>query len=214
METGSDNGNDWRPELAAVSGAMPSEPEQRGFDACDRARACPSVRLHFPMVAVLGASFCDGVNRRRRPERHESYARANGKTPKRRERPAARAGRNFLRNAVRAKAPPPHPRPRPQRPPLSQAPRFPGGGSRLQLLHRAPPLLREQANTPPNSLRGRGARRTPSFGPTRRRASITCREPAITGTPATARICARLTRAPPAIALPGTASARPGTPSQ
>ena len=72
METGSDNGNDWRPELAAVSGAMPCEPEQRGFDACDRARACPSVRLHFPMVAVLGASFCDGVNRRRRPKRHET----------------------------------------------------------------------------------------------------------------------------------------------
>ena len=98
---------------------------------------------------------------------------------------------------------------RPPRPPLSQALCSHGGSSRLPLLQRARPLLREQANTPPNSRRVRGARRTPSFGPTRRLASITTREPGISGTPATARICARLTRAPPAIALRGTASVRP-----
>jgi hypothetical protein len=72
METGSDNGNDWRPELAAVSGAVPCEPEQPRVDPCGPARAYLSVRLHFPMVAVVGASFCDGVKRRHRPKRHES----------------------------------------------------------------------------------------------------------------------------------------------
>jgi hypothetical protein len=74
METGSDNGIDRGPELAAVPGAMPYEPEQLRFDACvcATARAYHSVRLPFPMVAVVGASFCDGVKRRRRPKRHET----------------------------------------------------------------------------------------------------------------------------------------------
>ena len=70
METGSDHGSDRRPELAAVSGAMPYEPGEPRFDAC--VCACPSVRLPFPMVAALGASFCNGVKRRRRPKRHEA----------------------------------------------------------------------------------------------------------------------------------------------
>jgi hypothetical protein len=72
METGSDNGNDWRPELAAVSGAMPYEPDKPRFDACASARAHLSVRLPFPMVATHSASFCNGVKRRRRPKRHET----------------------------------------------------------------------------------------------------------------------------------------------
>jgi hypothetical protein len=72
MEAGSDNRNDWRAELAAVSGAMPYEPGQPRFDSCVRANARPSVRLPFPMVAALGASFCNGVKRRRRPKRHET----------------------------------------------------------------------------------------------------------------------------------------------
>ncbi len=104
----------------------------------------------------------------------------------------------------------PAPAARPQRPPLSQVLCSHGGSSRLQLLHRARPLRREQANTRPNSQRVRGARRTPSCGPTPRLASITTLEPAITGTPAGARICARLTRAPPDIARRRTANVRPG----
>jgi hypothetical protein len=71
METGSDNGSDWRPELAAVPGEMPYEPGQLRFDARVCARASPAVRLTFPMVAAVGASFCDGVKRQRRPKRHE-----------------------------------------------------------------------------------------------------------------------------------------------
>jgi hypothetical protein len=67
METGSDNGNDWRPDLASVSDGMPYEPDQPRFDASARR----SVRIPFPMVATLGASFCNGVKRRRRPKRHE-----------------------------------------------------------------------------------------------------------------------------------------------
>jgi hypothetical protein len=70
METGSDYGSDWRAELAAVSGAMPYEPGQPRFDGC--VRAYLSVGLPFSMVAALGASFCNGVKRRRRPKRHET----------------------------------------------------------------------------------------------------------------------------------------------
>ena len=69
METGSDNGSDWGAKLAAVSGAMPYEPDQPRFDACVRASACHSVWLPFSMVATLGANFCDGVKRRRWPKR-------------------------------------------------------------------------------------------------------------------------------------------------
>ena len=74
METGSDNGSDWGAKLAAVSGAMPYEPDQLRFDpcVCASARAYHSVRLPLPMVAVVGASFCNGVKRRRRPKRHET----------------------------------------------------------------------------------------------------------------------------------------------
>src|ERR1700729_364094 len=72
METGSDNGSHWGAKLAAVSGAMPYEPDQPRFDVCASARAYHSVRLPFPMVAVVGASFCEGVKRRRRPKRHET----------------------------------------------------------------------------------------------------------------------------------------------
>jgi hypothetical protein len=70
METGSVHGSDRRPELAAVSGAMPDEPSEPRFDAC--VYAYPSVRFTLPMVAALGASFCDHVKRRRRPKRHEA----------------------------------------------------------------------------------------------------------------------------------------------
>ena len=72
METGSDNGSDWWAKLAAVSGAMPYEPDQPRFDVCASARAYHSVRLPLPMVAVVGASFYNGVKRRRRPKRHET----------------------------------------------------------------------------------------------------------------------------------------------
>jgi hypothetical protein len=126
----------------------------------------------------------------------------------------ARAGRSFWRNAEPAKAPPPHPqrpgRRRPQPQPHSRALFSHGGSSRLRLLRRARPLLREQANIPPSSRRVRAARRTPSYGPILRLASITTREPGISGTPAMARICARLTRAPPDIAPRRTANVRPG----
>ena len=79
METGSDNGNDWRPELAAVPGAMPYEPEQPRFDACIRARSHLSVRLPFSMVTALGASFCNGVMKVRTWQRveHSSAPGAN-----------------------------------------------------------------------------------------------------------------------------------------
>ncbi len=71
MEAGSGNRSNRRPELAADSGAMPYEPSQLFFDARVCAGARPSVRLAFPMVAIVGASFCNGVKRRRRPKRHE-----------------------------------------------------------------------------------------------------------------------------------------------
>jgi hypothetical protein len=53
---------------------MPYEPDQLRFDpcVCASARAYHSVRLPLPMVAVVGASFCNGVKRRRRPKRHET----------------------------------------------------------------------------------------------------------------------------------------------
>jgi hypothetical protein len=72
METGSGNGSDWRPELAAVPGAMSYGPEQLGFGPCVGARTCYSVRLPLPMVAAIGGSFCAGVKRRRRPKRDET----------------------------------------------------------------------------------------------------------------------------------------------
>jgi hypothetical protein len=72
MEAGSDHRSDRRPELATISGAMPYEPGELRFDACACASARRSVRLPFPMVAALGAGFCDGVKRRRRPKRHEA----------------------------------------------------------------------------------------------------------------------------------------------
>jgi hypothetical protein len=72
MEAGSGNGSNQRPELAAVPGAMPYEPGQLPFGARVCASARPAVRLTFPMVAAVGASFCDGVKRRRRPKRHET----------------------------------------------------------------------------------------------------------------------------------------------
>ncbi len=106
-------------------------------------------------------------------------------------------------------APAPAPRlPRRQRPPLSQALCSHGGSSQLRLPRQAHPQRREQANTPPNSRRERGARQTQSCGPIRHLASITTQEPAITGAPAGARICARLTRAPPDIARRRTANVR------
>jgi hypothetical protein len=72
MEAGSGNGCNRRPELAPVSGAMPYEPGQLPFDARVCARARPSVRLTFPVVAAVGASFCDGVKRRWRAKHHET----------------------------------------------------------------------------------------------------------------------------------------------
>ncbi len=60
MEAGSDNGNNWRSELATVSGAMPYEPGQPRFDACASAR--PSVRLAFPMVAAVAPAPATASN--------------------------------------------------------------------------------------------------------------------------------------------------------
>jgi hypothetical protein len=68
----------------------------------------------------------------------------------------------------------------------------------------------EQAHTRPSSQRVHGARRTPSYGPTRRLASTTIQERGITGAPVGALICARLTRAQPDIARRRTANVRPG----
>ena len=218
MEAGSDNGNNRRSELAAVSGAMPYEPGAAPLRRPRQRRRRPAVRLPFPMVAAVGASSCDGVKRRRRPKRHETM-----REPMERRQGGGNDRRPELATVSGAMPNPPRLRRRalggfcagsgsgrPPRPPLSQALCSHGGSSRLRLPRRARPRPREQANTPPNSPRVRGAHRTPSFGPTRRLASITTREPGISGTPATARICARLTRAPPAIALRRTANVRPG----
>ena len=70
-------GNDRRPDLAAVSGAMPCEPERRRrADLSDiRSRARRSVWLPLPMVAAVGSHFRAGVECRRafgRPKRHET----------------------------------------------------------------------------------------------------------------------------------------------
>jgi hypothetical protein len=56
METGSDNGNDWRQDLASVSDAMPYEPDQPRFGASARS----SVRLFVSMVAAVGSGFRAG----------------------------------------------------------------------------------------------------------------------------------------------------------
>ena len=118
-----------------------------------------------------------------------------------------------------AAAPPPGgfapAQPLPQRPllPPSQAPCSRGGNSRRPLPHRrrmsARPRPCKPANTQRSSRRAPVARRTPSCGSTRRRASIIIREPATTGTPSRAHICARLTRARAAIVRRGTANVRP-----
>jgi hypothetical protein len=222
MEAGSDNRSNRRPELAPVSGAMPYEPGQLPFDARVGASARPSVRLAFPMVAIVGASFCDGVKRRRRPKRHETMRepmerRQGGGNDQRPElatvsgampdvtRFRRRALGGFCSGSGSGSGAGPSFCAR-----LCRALCSRGGSSRLQLLHLARPLLREQANIPPSSRRVRGVRRTLSCGPTRLLASITTREPGISGTPAPARICARLTRAPPATVRRRTVSVRPG----
>jgi hypothetical protein len=142
------------------------------------------------------------------------FARADGKTRRRRERPAARPGRNFWRNAVRVTAlSAPRlreaslPRQRPP-PPLSQARCFPGSARPRRRRMSALPQPPEQANTQPSCRRERNARRTLSCGRTGRAASTTTREPAITGTLAKARTCASLRRARPDIAHRAVASRR------
>ena len=77
MERGPVGGNDRRPDLAAVSDAMPCEPERRRrADLSDiRSRARLSVRLPLPVVAAVGSNFRAGVERRRafgRRKRHET----------------------------------------------------------------------------------------------------------------------------------------------
>ena len=149
------------------------------------------------------------VRPRRRPKASWPRARVNGRRPRRRERPVARHGRSFWRNAERARParrlrPPGHllPRlPRPLRPPRprSQAPCSRGGSSpRLRLPRRrrtsARPRPRGLANTRPNWRRAPAARPTRSCGSTRRRASTTTRGPTIMGIPSGARTCARPTR--------------------
>ena len=48
METGSGHGSDRRPELAAVSGAMPYEPGEPRFDACVAPAPAPQSGSLFP----------------------------------------------------------------------------------------------------------------------------------------------------------------------
>ena len=178
----------------------------------------PSVRLAFPMVAAVGAGFRRGVKVRRRPKRHETVRepmerRQGGGNDRRPELAtvsvamphAPRLGRRVVRRFRSAPAPAPAPAPASQSGSL-----FPWWqqSAPSSAPPKARPRPRGRANTRPNSRRARGAHRTPSFGPTRRLASITTREPAISGIPSTARICARLTRAPPDIAQRGTANVR------
>jgi hypothetical protein len=69
MEAGPGRGNDRRPELASVSGAMPYAPGRRcGAVFCNNrscarpsARACLSVRRSVPIVAALGYRFGAGA---------------------------------------------------------------------------------------------------------------------------------------------------------
>ena len=76
MEGDRGGGNDWWPDMAAVSGAMQNAPDQHGGSAlrviCSRACpgpcACPghAVRLPVPVVAAaLGSGFRAGAERRR-----------------------------------------------------------------------------------------------------------------------------------------------------
>ena len=101
---------------------------------------------------------------------------------------------------------------RPRRPLLSQDLCSRGGNNRRPRPrpHRAAPRPRpcRRANTQRSSGRVLAARRPPSCGSTRRRASTTIREPATTATPSRAPICARLTRARAAIVRRGTANLR------
>jgi hypothetical protein len=68
MEGGQSGGNDRRPILAAVSGAMPPpglgrRPAFRGFCCCSRSCACARhpVRLSVSLVAAVDARFDAGV---------------------------------------------------------------------------------------------------------------------------------------------------------
>ena len=206
--------------LAPVSGAMPCEPERRRGGASVGPGARP-VWLSDPMVAAVGASFRAGVERRRRDrgsKRHETMREPMERRPRRRERPAARPGRSFWRNAVRAVQPRPRPRavslrrrPLPQRPPLSRARCSHGGSRRPTRRRRTSALLRpcERASTRPSFRRVRPARQTRSCGSTRRRASTTIREPTITGTHAGAPICAKPMRGRADFARRGIANVRP-----
>ena len=66
-------GNDRRPDLAPVSGAMPCGPERRRRGASVGPGARP-VWLSHSMVAALGAGFRAGVERRRRDRGSERHA--------------------------------------------------------------------------------------------------------------------------------------------
>ena len=205
--------------LATVSGAVPYAPG-RSHRADGGSRAAPSVRLPVPMVAAVDADFRRCFKCRRsgdRPKRHETMRKPMERRQGRWNDRRPDAGHSFFRNAARAKPPPLRPREvslprRPRRPLLSQDLCSRGGSSRLPRPrpHRAAARPRpcRRANTQRSSRRVLAARRPPSCGSTRRRASTTIREPAITGTPSRAHICARLTRARAAIVRRGTANVR------
>jgi hypothetical protein len=88
MERREGGGNDRRPDLAAVSGAMPHAPKLRravgrfraGAGPCPSVRACLPVRLPVPVVATIGSRFDAGVERWRAsgPGGRPIYDRARG----------------------------------------------------------------------------------------------------------------------------------------
>ena len=220
MEAGPDGWNDRRPELATVSGAVPHPRRRSRRPSSGRSRAGPSVRLPVPMVAAVGAKFRGRVKCRRVlgwPKRHESMREPMERRLRPLERPAAKPGHSFFRNAARARAPLPRPREvSPQR--LLRAPASQSGSLFPWWQPSAPASRRRQmsarlrpcrlANIRPSLPPAPDVRRTPSYGSTRRAASTTTREPAITGKPARAPICAKLTRARPGIARRGTANVK------
>jgi hypothetical protein len=73
MERGRGGGDHQRPELAAVSGSMPRKPSRHAGFGGPRFRACLSVGLSLPVVAVVDSRSRAGVEWRRafgRSKRH------------------------------------------------------------------------------------------------------------------------------------------------
>ena len=222
MEAGSGRWNDRWSGLASIPGAV-SYARGRSPGADSRSSVGAAVRLPVSLVSAIGVDFHRGLKPRCsgwRPKRHETLRepmeRRQGRWNDRGPDMAAvfiavpcapRLRRFFLRWF------------RPRLGPCARScppvrlfiPVVATIGALFLSPRRAPARPRpcRLANLRRSSQRAPVARRTPSCGSTRRRASIIIREPAITGTRSGAHTCARLTRVEAAIARRRTANVRP-----